>query len=1082
MPASAADVLAELDAVPYGERVRRMVFLGQESRTKADAKQTLQLLSERGGFYERLLCLHACAGSQNGGLVLRSLSDPSRLLRALAAQIAPRVCTNAQLLVALTQASQQTRLTLLRGLIKSKRRSVIPSFLETLAPADAHLAVLLPFAPVEFVRERLPALAPRMGLHDWARLARFHPDVACETLQKQAEALTEPDPRLLRQINTVLPLLAETRPDDALRLAQMVLRVAPPVRAALQRIAERKPREMVDLLLQTGGGEAARVDLTRVAHRLDATRLQAVLTHLPALLPRRAAFLCEIPAPMRRAAYETAHLGWRTDEGVLDAATVGLLPADLREWEARRCFNLPALATRLAQRIPYAAFLPWDEAQTALEPFIRNPNAELRGAALSALIGVARYYLARLPNALALATARKNEQDPVRSAMLAALSGLPPSRWQAAHLETIGQIIQDALDAADLSPLTASYAEHWVIALVPFHPAWAASWLQKLVISRGQIHFYSLGDRLSDKDAERIAPVLLPVFAAWETRERERFLVQAAQSLGRRLRVFDGLAVILERVLMATRQSYIASQILDLFSKHRRDRLAALVPELLKSDASTITLPVVYNYLHRTRQDLLTPFLGQSAYKGRWSTGNTRFVLPFSDAFYRWTPAQQVLFAQTLTQITQESARDTFAVFRVINQLSALPSVFPARLIALADKSEARIAVREAALRALARVDDGTQSVPTLMEALGDDRARIAIYALRSALLEMPANRALTLLQTVPTEKVTVAKEVVRLLGELQTPAVYPVLLEMDARPLHRDVRVALLRAFWDHLESPQTWPPLFRAANDGDGAIASGVVRIPVDRAAPLVLQNLLRLLAELLQHPDPKVRMETLARCFALPVADTERVLLPPLLRALCSPLPDECDCAARAVFATYAGNSQSDADAIAQTVGEIRDNRPVLQTTLHALHAALAFNRARLVPATRQVINALADDRLCARFRAELAIAGLPWEEAGAYFKQLADKNEWDAETLMAAVRALESSVSPHPQNGLAATEDMLAKSPDEKLRRLGLAALVAQAADASGWTPARRNRMEAFCRDDSPLVAGAAQFYLLPPSDA
>ena len=45
-------------------------------------------------------------------------------------------------------------------------------------------------------------------------------------------------------------------------------------------------------------------------------------------------------------------------------------------------------------------------------------------------------------------------------------------------------------------------------------------------------------------------------------------------------------------------------------------------------------------------------------------------------------------------------------------------------------------------LRAPARLDAG-QGVPTLMEARIDDRGRIAIYALRSTLLQMPAAAAL---------------------------------------------------------------------------------------------------------------------------------------------------------------------------------------------------------------------------------------------------------------------------------------------------------------------------------------------------
>ena len=84
-----------------------------------------------------------------------------------------------------------------------------------------------------------------------------------------------------------------------------------------------------------------------------------------------------------------------------------------------------------------------------------------------------------------------------------------------------------------------------------------------------------------------------------------------------------------------------------------------------------------------------------------------------------------------------------------------------------------------------------------------DDRARIAIYALRRALLQMSTTRALAILRGVPRHRVTVAKEVVRLLGELPGGAAYADLLVMAGEDVHRDVRVALLRALWDHLERP---------------------------------------------------------------------------------------------------------------------------------------------------------------------------------------------------------------------------------------------------------------------------------------
>src|SRR5262249_38317055 len=150
---------------------------------------------------------------------------------------------------------------------------------------------------------------------------------------------------------------------------------------------------------------------------------------------------------------------------------------------------------------------------------------------------------------------------------------------------------------------------------------------------------------------------------------------------------------------------------------------------------------------------------------GRFSTGRTRFVLPLERGFFRWTPGQQAIFHKTLQEVARASKEphDTPTLLQVVRQLAALPAVGVAPLARLA--ADERLAVQEGALRGLGRLDAG-QGVRLLLEAMGDQRARVAIYALRSAMLAMPGDRALELLRGVKLEKVTVAKEVVRLLGE----------------------------------------------------------------------------------------------------------------------------------------------------------------------------------------------------------------------------------------------------------------------------------------------------------------------------
>lgn len=1066
-------ILADVDGLTDADRVKRMIAFGKEARTEAETAAALGTLSA-GGFYERRLALLACSGSRDGGLPLRSLADPSRLLRGLALSLVPILCTEEQVLDALEAAPRQAQAALLGRLVRRKRPAPVDAFLDCLAGRkDPALGRLLPFGSEAAVQRHLGGAVSLYGLSDWQRLARRHPDTVLSLLQAQAAALTGPDIRLRTQANFALPSLAEVRPAETLALVQALLRQASVSQLSLQRLADKMPNEVADLLL--GSDDKASVSFRALVHKLTPERLLALVRRLPDTLGPAVFWLKRLPAETRRAVYELAGLGWRGADGRLEAPLIALLPGKLRAEEGRRCFGLPAVAAQFASRLPYAALLPWDEARSLLMPSAGSPDPEQRAAALSAIIGSVRYDRAHLPDAMALVEARANEQDPIRAAMLSALAALPPGRWKTENLESLGRIIRAALSAADLSPSTAAFAEKLVTTVVPFHPDWAAGWLGTLAQERGQIHFPRLGDRLSDRDVQRIAPALTPVLASWETREREYLLVNAARSFGRRLRVFPALADMLERTIAVTPNSYMASQMLAVLALYCPDRLAALVPALIGKDPSSMTLPAVYEYVHRHRQDLMTPFLGQTAYQGRFSTGKTRFVLPLVSGFQRWTPGQQTLFAQTLAEVTHDTVRDTPSVFLAISQLAALPAIAPARLIELARPAE-KPALRDAALRALARLDGG-QGVPELVEALSDARARIAIYALRTTLLEMPPDAALTLLQAVPMGKVTVAKEVVRLLGEIKTPDAYPALLAMGAGPLHRDVRVALLRALRDHLEDDRTWPILDAAAVDPDAAVAGGVVRIPTDRVSPAAQSRLLSLIVTLLGHPDPKVRVDVLIRCRELPLPDPGLTLLPPLLAALGSRLPDEMNTAARAVFATYAG---AQAPAVAGALASLGPNRRALRTAVNELLVALSQQSGRQQATARAVISSLADDPVAASVRVELAMADLLWRETATVLEDMAAKNTLHADALAAGLRQI-AAVRSRVAADWDSFEAVLASSSSDLLRRLAVAALAAGAGTNEGWTAARRERLDKYGRDPSPLVAAAAQF-TFPPDDA
>jgi hypothetical protein len=365
---------------------------------------------------------------------------------------------------------------------------------------------------------------------------------------------------------------------------------------------------------------------------------------------------------------------------------------------------------------------------------------------------------------------------------------------------------------------------------------------------------------------------------------------------------------------------------------------------------------------------------------------------------------------------------------------------------------------------------DAGQGIPTLLEALNDERARIAIYALRYALLRMPQNEALTILRSVPQTQVTVAKEVMRLMGDLSSDAAYQELLVRDRQELHRDVRVALLRALWSYGERSETWEVFTRAAQSSDPALTRSIVRIPADGLSLFARKQLAALIALLLARPEAEVRIDVLERCIEYPLTDSEYVLFPLLVKSMNSLLPDECEQAAKAAFTLYVA-SEKDAALLGEAISGMLSNRQALQVSIECFLETLSEERHRSLPTTRAILAALAKDRLTIMLRLGIMVAGLPWSEVAPELMRLVDQLHADA--LVRAENAIQQAGS-RPDADLFALEMALVNSHDERLRRLALAALIAQANKVSGWTDECIARLHSYREDFSALVAETAQY--------
>ncbi len=1123
-------VLHELETLPHAARVRRMVILGRSARSNMALSSTLTTLAQ-GNIYERWMALHSCFGSYNSAQVLHALHDPADHIRALAVRLVPLVCDEERMRLALTTVSGRLRVLLLWKLHKQGYTNLIDTFIETLAAGgERQLYQLLPFASRAVVLRHLDCIRQQADGAPWCHLARFHPALVVDELSAQIEHATFADVRLVWLFNLLLPILVHEEAERLLALVKALLRHVEPDQLRLQPLVDAYPVQAAALVLSSH--EYVPVTFTRGVRRLETGQICALVARDDETLELEYAVYNWLPrlAPAQRlAVYTTFRAQLCNESGQLSTYVIALLPTQQREHEAHVHLARPDLAGQPALRLSYAAFLPWHEALDYLKPFLRSPDSNLRMAALRSLISVTTYRRSVLSDLLVLLQTHEHEVAPVRVAILEALADLPVILWQPEHLPHLERMIDQALQAVDMIANNPHAIIQMALAPRLQDARWRASQFAKVVAQCGDLYRY--GDfslQLSAGDMPYFVTALLPVLKGWEERGNVHALLALACGFGRYVQAFVPLVDMLERLLQLTDNASVADSILALLIKYLPERAARLIPELMEQDAGWINRSPVALYLLRKRQDLLTPLLSAPPDEERFGTAELHFilrqhsmssrrrrskvVLPICRRYlWAWTFTQQRLFEHSIVTAIHDEAQDNGSLLGLMTLLAALPVVPVQEISALAD--DPRPVLYESALRALARLESG-EGIPVVLRALDDDeRARVAINALRPFFLVSPPEQVLSMLKNIPWQKVGVAKEFVRLLGTLPLTAAYEEILRLEGQELHRDARIALLRTLWRHPEREETWEILERNARSLDVDIALSTVRLKqtadvrkekaIYRRTPrrrnrykifrrtfhtwwevsslraplhhLTLETqryLMKAYAILLEHPRQEVHAVVLRYCNRSAAADNDGLLLAKLLQSVDSALPEEAMLAANAVFHSC---SADDALTIGEAIASEKDNRRALRLLARGLWLARAAGRRKAtLSIVYTVLDVLTDIPLTVILQLELALLTLAGEDVAALLKRFVAHDTLHADAVHEVCTHLSSMNTGEERATVEVLERLLAAESDERLRRIALAALVSLSQSPSGWNDERTRRLHVYQSDPSPLVAESALF--------
>ena len=203
-----------------------------------------------------------------------------------------------------------------------------------------------------------------------------------------------------------------------------------------------------------------------------------------------------------------------------------------------------------------------------------------------------------------------------------------------------------------------------------------------------------------------------------------------------------------------------------------------------------------------------------------------------------------------------------------------------------------------------------------------------------------------------------------------------------------------------------------------------------------------------------------------------DPRRVLLGTILAKLASTIPDE-----RSAGLTAGLAAATDADAVlfATAFTQLLDRKRELAACVAEFAERTVPLGPRLQAVRSAVLAALETEPACAVLQVRLAVARHSAPDFAKWILKWIGNERWHIGTQIEAFHTLVDT-------GQAATvlesaEAIWAASPDSAARYLALSILVHVAAE-QGWSDERRERLQHYRADDSPMVRDAASLTFPP----
>ncbi|GAA1597768.1 hypothetical protein GCM10009789_59640 [Kribbella sancticallisti] len=843
----ATDLLSALDRLPYGERVR---LIAQEARRLRGTPELAELVAEldRGDTYERLLGLQLAQFAEAVEHITNLLADPDPVVqwRALTAAGRGVPVPDVALATLYSDAPAALRTRLLSVIRRTGRQDLAARLIDEQRErwGDRAAAGMLSSADAATVERLLPELAYSLTSGEWTRLAGRHPETVLDFASRTLPMGVDRSEWWQGVGYGVIEVL-DRFPDRVLELIRAALpqhELPWAVVAVAGRLADLDPRGLLTILLAPDRASTIHRALTpALRRRLYRFADEDLVALGHALWPNIEGLLSDLPPSRRATVFEAVTATVDLSQAILSDRLLEVLPRAVRHEQARRMLTLPNVSENVHRWWQITAYLPYDEAFSLLEPEIGRSEAGDRAAVYRAVVTAAGHARrpASIEQALTWATRVRNDQDPVRQAVLGAVAGLPPSLLTDQHVGALQILLTDALEARDaswgsrsaLNQLAETAVRQGALGNHSALLEWGLRAHARLTENRGTVGLYGLVDGLP-RGRETGVYEALRAYVESAAKRREFDLAFAiAHAFGRRGWTNEHLHGVLEKAVWSN-QEYTVDQAARLWLAPPATR-AERTGRIIDREVGMARWDSVWQAVTEVRTDLLDRVLAKPDRIHRFNRNHPAWQVS-SVALRRWLPRQHTRYAVLVAAAAHDDRMPEWARSTAVSTLGRIPGIGRAAVEPFLTSSQ--VLLQEAALGALAWTDQPELVLPVLLSHGGDDRARVALYAAtRAARFARPSVLAETFRAVLVGEgmKVTSRKEAARILGELRAPGASEVLAEAWGGA-HRDVRAAITSAASQHLlHEPASWALLQEAVHDSAATATVLVQRSPYGMAS---------------------------------------------------------------------------------------------------------------------------------------------------------------------------------------------------------------------------------------------------------